>query len=169
MNCKNHKIRTKKGIKYGYCTLFKKEVSLFGCKCESIERKMHNNRSINVKNDNNMHSKCKNIVQNPIKKRSYSLAKKEKNRYSIIYQDLSKCAVCGSKSVELNEVYEGAYRQASIKYGMVVPMCKKCHNKFHLNRTFAMYYKIQFEKEFLKTHTLEEWLDIFKIDYRFRK
>lgn len=29
MNCKYFKIRTKKGIKYGYCTLLKKEVPFF--------------------------------------------------------------------------------------------------------------------------------------------
>jgi len=164
MKCKNHRIRTKKGIKYGYCTLLKKEVSIYGCKCESIERENIKTRSIN-KNAQYF----KNTVQKPIKKRSYSLVKREKERYSIIYQDLSKCAVCGSLATDKHEVFEGAYRQASINCGCVIPLCRLCHQKMHQNKTFAMYYKIQFEKEYLKNHTLEEWIDIFKIDYRYRK
>lgn len=147
MNCKNHKIRTKKGIKYGYCTLYRKEVPIFGCKCDDIDRK-------------DTKTLCN---------RSRKLSKREKERYSILYRDLSKCAVCGSKRSDLHEVFEGSYRQASIKYGMVIPVCRLCHQKMHQSKTFAMYYKIQFEKEFLKTHTLDEWLDIFKIDYRFRQ
>lgn len=172
MNCKNHKIRTKKGIKYGYCTLYKKEVDLFNCKCESIERKMHNNWSITVSKNNKMHNKSKNTMQK-IKKRTYKLAKAEKNRSSIIYQDLNKCCVeeCLTPyyNVERNEVFEGAYRQSSIKYNMVCSFCESHHRQFHSNREFALYYKVMFEEKFLKTHTLEEWLDIFKIDYRNRK
>lgn len=39
MNCKYYKTRTKKYKKYGYCTKYKKEVSLFCKECEKIEYK----------------------------------------------------------------------------------------------------------------------------------
>ena len=76
MNCIYKKVRTKKGKKYGYCTLLKKEVNLFNCKCSSITYKKIN----------------------PIKSRTNKQAQKEKERFSIIYTDLTKCCECGLKA-----------------------------------------------------------------------
>lgn len=45
MNCKYYKTRTKKYKKYGYCTKYKKEVSLFCKDCEKIEYKSINKRT----------------------------------------------------------------------------------------------------------------------------
>lgn len=45
MNCKYYRTRTKKYKKYGYCTKYKKEVSLFCKGCEQIEYKEY--KSIN--------------------------------------------------------------------------------------------------------------------------
>ena len=44
MNCKYYKTRTKKYKKYGYCTKYKKEVSLFCKDCEKIEYKESNKK-----------------------------------------------------------------------------------------------------------------------------
>lgn len=101
-----------------------------------------------------------------MKKRSRKLNLKEKNRYSIIYQDLTKCAECGSKiGIEKNEVFEGAYRQTSIKFGMVVPLYQKCHKRFHSDRLFNLKYKSMLQKQFMKKHSLEEFISVFKQDY----
>ena len=48
MNCKYYKTRTKKYKKYGYCTKYKKEVSLFCKDCEKIEYKEY--KSIKKRN-----------------------------------------------------------------------------------------------------------------------
>lgn len=150
MNCKNHKIRTKKGIKYGYCTLLKKEVPLFGCKCNSIA-----------------YPEIKKIkTSSSMKKRSYKLAKAEKNRFSIIYQDLDHCAVCGKLATDKHEVFNGAYRQASIKYGCVMPLCREHHEKMHSDREFALIYKVMFEEKFIELHGYDEFMRVFKKDYR---
>ena len=53
----------------------------------------------------------------PIKKQTYKHSKKEKERFSIIYQDLTKFCVLGCEStynIAKNEVYEGSKRGASI-------------------------------------------------------
>lgn len=148
MKCKYHRIRSKKYQYYGYCTKFKKEVSLYCKECkEDIEYK----------------------EQKPLKLRTNKQAKREKERFSIIYPDLTKCAECGSKyGVEKNEVFEGSYRQISMKLGMVVPFCQTCHKLFHDNILFNLQYKVMFQKEFLKTHSLEEFIKIFKQDYIFK-
>lgn len=101
-----------------------------------------------------------------MKKRTNKQTKREKERFSIIYQDLTKCALCTSKSnIEKNEVFEGAKRGASIKHGFVIPLCKIHHKKFHNNREFALIIKRQFQKEFEKTHTREEFLSIIHRNY----
>ena len=52
--CINLRIRSKKGIKYGYCIKFKKEVSIF-CKCKNIEYKQYkldNSRTVSLFTNN---------------------------------------------------------------------------------------------------------------------
>lgn len=101
-----------------------------------------------------------------MKIRTYKQTKREKERYSIIYKDLTKCALCPSKiGIEKNEVYEGAKRGASIKHGFVIPLCEIHHKKFHNNRKFALSIKRQFQEEFEKTHTREEFLSIIHRNY----
>ena len=126
----------------------KEEISLSYCqKCDSKEYKIYK----------------------PLKKKTYKQTKKEKNRFSIIYHDLTKCCNCGSKiGIEKNEDFEGSYRQTSIRYGMVCPFCKTCHNQFHNDSTINLHYKVLFEKEFLKTHSKEEFIRIFGQDYIFK-
>jgi len=148
MNCKNYRTRTKKGIKYGYCVKYKKEVPLFCKECkEDIEYK-----------------ECKRM-----KLRTSKHVKAEKERFSIIYPDLTKCCNCGSKiGIEKNEVFEGSFRQISIKFGMVCPMCHNCHQLFHNDIMFNLFYKVMFEKEYLKTHSKEEFIKTFGQDYIYK-
>lgn len=148
MKCKYFCVRSKKRIKYNYCRLLRKEVP-FSCyqECDKKEYKQYNQ----------------------LKSRSNKLAKKEKERFSIIYPNLTKCCNCGSKiGIEKNEVFEGAYRQISIRLGMVCPFCKKCHNVFHNDIMFNLFYKVMFEKEYLKTHSKEEFIKTFGQDYIFK-
>lgn len=132
MYCKYFKIRKKDNKRekriYSYCTLNREEITYNNCKkC----------------------NKCEYRIKTTIKNRSSKLNKREKNRFSIIYQDLTKCAKCSSKiGIEKNEVFEGAYRQTSITYGMIIPFCRDCHKRFHNDRLFNLKYKAMFQKNF---------------------
>ncbi len=145
MKCKSLKIRSKKYKSYYYCSILKREIKIDECyNCTHKEYKIYN----------------------PLKKRTYMQSKKEKDRFSIIYQDLTKCCVCGSKiGIELNEIFEGAYRQTSIKYGMVAPMCETCHKRFHNDRLFNLYYKKKFQTQFEKLYSHDLFISLFKQDY----
>lgn len=150
MKCKYLKIRSKKGIRYYYCSLLKKEILVKNCyNCTEKEYKIYNT----------------------LKKRTYSLSKKENKRFSIIYRSFDKCAECGVKTlnngIDKNEVFEGAYRQLSIKLGMIVPLCRDCHQRFHSDRVMNLKYKDMFQREYLKNHTLDEFLELFKKDYSY--
>lgn len=159
MNCKYYRTRTKNYKKYGYCTRYKKEVSLFCKECDIVEYK----------------------DQKVFKSRTSKQSKREKGRFSIIYSDLTKCCECGLKTgdfdirinqytrIEKNEVFEGCYRQVSIKLGMVAPLCIFCHKQFHKDILgMNLSFKIKFEKEYLKTHTKEEFIKAFGQDYIFK-
>lgn len=98
------------------------------------------------------------------------LIEKQNKRFSIIYHNLNFCAVCDLKHVkkqhvDLNEVYEGAKRQASMTYGFVIPLCRQCHNRFHTDRDFALHYKKLFQQEFEKQHSRQEFLNIIHKSY----
>ncbi len=145
MQCKYFRKRVKKKQYYYYCVKQKKIIYHSNCNnCKYKEYKIYK----------------------PIKKRTYKQSKKEKTRYSIIYTNLNKCAECGSiYNIERNEVFEGAYRGRSIKYGMIAPFCHDCHNRFHNDYEMNLRYKVRFQQEFLKNHTRDEFINIFKQDY----
>ena len=145
MNCKHHKIRSKKGIKYGYCTLKKKEVPIFKCKCDNTEYKDYKT----------------------IKKVTYKRSKKEKQRFSTIYT-LSReycCNCLKTGEIEYNEIYEGSKRNTSILNGFVAPFCRECHQLFHNNRTFALKYKILFQVHYSLTDSMRKFLDLIHYNY----
>lgn len=155
--CKHLKRRKNKP----YCNLLKIEISFSQCwEC--------NDKEIKYK------------IKKPMKLRSNKLARKEKRRFSIIYTDLSKCCVCGLKTgifdsrlgsytqIEKNEVFSGAYRSVSIEDGMVMPLCIFCHKQFHKDSTMNLKFKIKFQKEYLKTHTLENFISRYGQNYMFK-
>lgn len=143
MNCKYKRIRTKKGIKYGYCTLNKQEVPLFNCKCNYTEYKEYK----------------------PIKKTTHKHSKKERERFSIIYPPLDKCVICGLNSIHKHEIIYGKNRMNSIKYGFVISLCNEHHKLIHKDMKLNLHYRKLCQKEFEKTHSRDEFIDIFKENY----
>lgn len=100
-----------------------------------------------------------------IKKKSSKLAKLEKNRFSIITKDLEHCYLCGNKKQELHELIEGKNRQASMKYGLVIPICRKCHNLVTNDRTLQEKLHKVAQKEFKKHYKSENFVQIFGKNY----
>lgn len=82
---------------------------------------------------------CKNCVENeprenkPIKKKSNKLAKLERNRFSILIDDLDHCYICKTMKLkevpkdDLHEIFPGRNRQICMRYGFVAPLCRQCH------------------------------------------
>lgn len=100
-----------------------------------------------------------------IKKKSKKLAKLEKNRFSIITKDLEHCYLCGNKKQELHELVEGKNRQASMKYGLVIPICRKCHILVTNDRTLQEKLHKVAQKEFKKHYKTENFVQIFNENY----
>lgn len=143
MNCKYYRTRTKKYKKYGYCTKYKKEVSLFCKECNTIEYK-------EIKT---------------IKKRTNKQAQAEKNRKSIFTNDLYHCIICGKKRDNLHEVFFGRNRQLSIKYGLVIPLCIECHQEIHKNKKLQDIWHKKGQDIFETYYPDLDFLKIFRRNY----
>lgn len=144
-NCKFFKIRTKKGKKYFYCFLKKSIVNCNICReCTEKEYKKYK----------------------PIKKRTYKQAKREKNRDSIIVDNIFKCVICGTENnIILHECIYGRNRQNSIKYNLVIPLCVDHHtgnNGIHHNKLFDDYYHKLAQNKWEETYgNRDEFIKIF--------
>ncbi len=151
MNCKNLKLRKKKGQVYLYCSLLKKVINYSDCKCcEQKEYKEYKK----------------------IKQRTYKQQKKDKNRYSVFTTDLDHCIECGRPHVNLHEIFFGRNRNNSIKYGFVIPLCDEEHHNqvncrgIHFDSVLCLKWQkkgqLYFEKN-VGSH--EEFLETFKSNY----
>lgn len=97
-----------------------------------------------------------------LKKKSSKLAKLERNRYSIITDKLDECYICHRKYeiLELHEIFRGRNRQKCMKWGLVVPLCDKCHKKTTLHRNLKL--EQEAKEIFIKKHSEEKFIEEFK-------
>lgn len=103
-----------------------------------------------------------------MKKKSKELARLEKNRKSVFYEDLSKCMYCGSSyEMTKHEIYEGRNRKNSMIYGFVLPLCLNCHRNLQNNHEFYTKWKIKAQEYFennIGTH--DDFIRIFRRNYK---
>lgn len=50
---------------------------------------------------------------------------------SIMTDDYFTCYVCGKRASEMHHVMHGADKKLSETFGLMVPLCRECHNKVH--------------------------------------
>jgi len=159
--CKNHRIRTKKNIKHGYCVKYKKEVPLF-CKCNEIEHKILQYSAVRRKT---LQYSSKTRKIDGIKKKSAKLSYLERNRTSLFTDDLKHCILCGKKKDALHEVIFGCSRQISMKYGLVIPLCYECHQEMHINKLWQDDWKRKGQLAFIANYPDLDFLSIFHRNY----
>lgn len=99
-----------------------------------------------------------------MKNKSSKLAKLERNRFSILTDNLDYCIMCGKPKQDLNEIYPGRNRQNSMKYGCVMPMCRLCHTKYTNDRNLQLYWMKLCQKKFNEIYE-EDFLSIFRRNY----
>lgn len=149
--CINQKIRTKNYIKYVYCTKKKKEVTYEICSnCKIKEYK---------------EVKAMKTYKVDIKKKSSRLAKLERNRFSILTNDLLHCYICHKRKDDLHEVFAGSNRQVSMKNGFVIPLCRECHrkttNSIEAQKRLQVIMQAQYEAEYSR----EEFIKLIGKSY----
>lgn len=97
-----------------------------------------------------------------IKKKSKKLAKLERQRDKDIVKE-GICEFCGkySKRLDPHEIYGGSNRKRSIKHKFVKLICPKCHS----NEAIINQLRIDTQKEYMKTHTEEEFINLIGKSY----
>lgn len=103
-------------------------------------------------------------------KKSYKILKLERNRSSILTDDLEHCYICKDRANALHEIYFGKNRQNSMKRGCVIPLCQEHHlgaSGVHLNRDLDIKIKRICQKKFMELNnsTIDEFIKIFGRNY----
>jgi hypothetical protein len=146
MYCKFFKIKQKKGSKFFYCKKTNKAISLNECKsCIYKEYK----KSVSNK------------PKRPLKQISKKRAKLERKRFSIFTDNLDKCYFCNRPRDDLHELLGGRNRNNSMRYGLVLPVCREHHNEIQ----HSIEYKKMTQKKFQEVYPEIDFVDIFKINY----
>jgi hypothetical protein len=149
MKCINCKARHKKGILFYYCTLKKESIDINLCKtCK-----------------NRRYPKVKPMKQTELKKVSKKHAKSERERYSIITNDLEHCIENKNHTghIDKHEAFRGCRRGLCKKWGLVLPLCEKCHSDPKIELKWKIKGQLAFMKHYNKTE--EEFVEIFKINF----
>ena len=100
-----------------------------------------------------------------IKKKSNKLVKLENNRFSIITNNLDKCYICKQPKWDLHEIFAGRNRQVSMKYGLVIPVCRKCHEMIPKSKTLTKKLHEVGQKAFEKEYKSENFIQVFGKNY----
>lgn len=102
-----------------------------------------------------------------MKKKTNKLRQLEKNRFSVFYDSLSMCCACGSmNNMTKHEIFEGKNRRNSMKYGFVLPLCYRCHQKLQEDQSFSNKWKQKSQRYFEDNiGTREEFINIFRKNY----
>lgn len=145
MNCKNLKKRQRKYKTFIYCNKLKKEIYFDNCRnCEYKEYKEYK----------------------PMKQKTTKQAKAERNRFSLFTSNLDHCILCGRDKDHLHEVFFGSNRLISIKYGLVIPVCHKCHSMIHKSSELQNIWHIRGQKKFEEVYPELDFLEIFGRNYK---
>lgn len=97
-----------------------------------------------------------------IKKKSKKLAKLERQRDKGIVKE-GICEFCGkySKRLDPHEIFGGSNRKRSIQHKFVKLICPKCHS----NEAIINQLRIDTQKEYEKTHTRQEFINLIGKSY----
>lgn len=154
MQCKNLKIRTKKGVKYIYCTLQKREINYDDCRgCLQKEYKTHNH----CENKEYKKQKCtaKPKTQCKIKGHKHKLTKATeismKVKKEVWERDNHRCIYC-HKEVSAECANSHFVKRSQLGLGIpqnIVCACPTCHDKYDFGiNVQAM---VNYTREYLKS------------------
>ena len=162
----NYCIHLKKRKNKPYCNVIKKEITLSQCReCGNKEYKKCTEFKKNSAKKSTLKRKSP-VKSGTMKNKSKKLAKLERNRTSVFTDDLEHCILCGKKKNDLHEVFGGRNRLNSIKYNLVLPLCRECHSLNQSDPFFNDYWRKQGQEYFeCNIGTREDFIRIFRRNY----
>lgn len=100
-----------------------------------------------------------------MRNKSNKMIKLERNRYSILTDDLKHCYICKSENVDIHEIYGGHNRRQSMKFGFCIPLCRKHHTSVTFDVFKALELKIKCQEKFEETDTRDNFIKIIGRNY----
>ena len=143
MKCIYLKIRTKDYKKYIYCNHPKNKKQINFNDCRTCK-----------------HKEFKQVKE--LKKKSNKLKKLESKRFSILTDNMQICYICNkARKEDLHEIFEGSNRQTCMKWGLVIPICRKCHDEWKTNKEIKETVRKEAKEKFYKLYSKEKFLEVF--------
>ena len=173
----NYCIHLRKKRNKPYCKLKNKEIPFSCCqKCDNKEYKKSDYKwksstLTGQSNNSQISKKSQYQEKTPLKKvkmrrKSNKLANLEKKRKSVFTEDLDHCYLCGKKKNDLHEIYGGRNRINSIKFNLVLPLCRECHSLNQNNPFFNDYWHKQGQLYWEENiGSREEFIKVFRENY----
>lgn len=76
------------------------------------------------------------------------------------------CYLCGSPiSEEHHLIFGRGMRELSEQYGLVIQLCRTCHEEMHRNKVMMAWSKAEGQRRFEAEHGHEEYMKIFGRNY----
>ncbi len=162
MNCKYLKRKINKKLE---CKLDKKKIiprDCTGCKLKDFDNKSNNHKmKKSPLKTGRLHTK----PDYKMKQKSNKLANLERKRFSLFTNDLTKCYFCPNKKDHMHEIYSGCRRQASMKYGLCLPICESCHSKYQNNKRFNDFWHKKGQTKFEEVYPNLDFNSLFNKNY----
>lgn len=89
----------------------------------------------------------------------------EKQRKSILTENLSKCYLCYMHADDMHEIYAGSNRRTSMLNDFCVPLCRTHHRLVQTNKMYGDILKRECQAKFEETHSRQEFLNIIGKNY----
>ena len=96
-----------------------------------------------------------------MKIKTNKLKKLEKNRKSILTDNLEFCYICGNVAVDVHEIYSGCNRRMSMIHDCCVPLCRSCHATITYDARISNQLKQECQKRFEEEYSREEFMKAF--------
>lgn len=168
----NYCINLKKRKNKPYCKLLNKEIKLSTCReCDNKEYKKSTSDKKSPATSGQMRKNAQSLTKEQQKKikmhnKSKKLTKLEKNRKSVFTDNLDICYLCGKKKNDLHEIFGGRNRLNSIKYNLVLPLCRECHSLNQNNPFFNDYWHKRGQEYFeCNIGSRDEFIKVFRRNY----
>ena len=175
----NYCTNLKKKKNKPFCKLLDKEITFSLCReCDNKEYKKSTSSKKSPatsgqqkSNNNQMRKYSQALTKEQQKKikmhnKSKKLTKLERNRASVFTDDLEHCYLCGKKKNDLHEIFGGRNRLNSIKYNLVLPLCRECHSLNQNNPFFNDYWHNQGQLYWEENiGSRDEFIEVFRRNY----
>ena len=176
----NYCIHLKRRKNKPYCNLINKEIPF--SLCRECDNKEYKKSDIKISKKSGFWSKspvksrqinknAQSLTKKPVKNtkmhnKSKKLTKLERNRTSVFTNDLEHCYLCGKKKNDLHEIFGGRNRLNSIKYNLVLPLCRECHSLNQNNPFFNSYWHKRGQEYFeCNISSRDEFIKVFRKNY----